>query len=199
MEIMGLVGKKAGKIKIREPEPYDGKKRGTKADQFIDDCDLYFKIKKADFPDGETKIIFAITYLTDVAKTWSSPILRDILGKQKKLESRNWLAFKNAFAKAFGDPDKEGAAIRELEALIAKGQKGPAVGYASDFRRITMEIDWDESTFIHYYRQGLKEEVKDALVYHPIPTNLDDLIELSIRIDERIWERKQERSGDHPS
>lgn len=82
LEALGLVGKKGGKIKIREPETYDGKKRGTKADQFINDCELYFRIKKGDFPDGETKIIFAITYLTETAKTWASPILRDILGRQ---------------------------------------------------------------------------------------------------------------------
>lgn len=73
--------------------------------------------------------------------------------------------------------------MQELEALIQKGQKGPVVNYASDFRRIMMEINWDESTFIHYYRRGLKEEVKDALVYHPIPTDLDTLVDLSIRID----------------
>lgn len=62
------------------------------------------------------------------------------------------MAFKNAFTKSFGDPDKEAAAVRELEALIQKGQKGRAVNYVSDFRRIMMEINWDESTFIHYYR-----------------------------------------------
>lgn len=96
-EALGLVGRKGAKIKIREPEVYDGKKRGTKADQFIDDCKLYFRVKKGDFPDGETKIIFAISYLTETAKTWASPILRDLLGAQQKLESKRWSAFEAAF------------------------------------------------------------------------------------------------------
>lgn len=196
-EMMGLKNKKP-KIKVREPETYDGKKRGLRADQFIEDCKLYFLVKDDEFKDERMKIVFAISYLTEVAKTWASPILRDILGRRSKREARRWDAFEEEFVKAFGDPDKEAAAIRQLEALIEKGQKGPATQYASDFRRITMEINWDESTFIHYYRRGLKEEVKDALVYHPIPTNLDTLVNLSIRLDERIWERKQERSNDHP-
>lgn len=195
-EAMGVTNRKP-KIKVREPETYDRKKRGLRADQFIEDCKLYFLVKSDEFKDGRMKIVFAISYLTDTAKTWASPVLRDILGKQKKREARKWEVFEEEFVKAFGDPDKEAAAIRELEALIAKGQKGPATQYASDFRRITMEIDWDESTFIHCYRRGLKDEVKDALVYHPIPTSLDILINLSIRLDERIWERKQERSNEH--
>lgn len=195
---MGVANRKP-KIKVREPETYNGKKRGLRADQFIEDCKLYFLVKSDEFKDERMKIIFAISYLTDMVKTWASPIVCDILGKQKKREAKRWDVFEEEFVKAFGDPDKEAAAaIRELEALIAKGQKGPATQYASDFRRITMEIDWDESTFIHYYRRGLKEEVKDALVYHPIPTDLDTLVNLSIRLDKRIWERKQERSNDHP-
>lgn len=195
--MMGITASKKPKIKIREPEVYDGKKRGLAADQFIESCKLYFLVKKEEFEDERMMIVFAISYMTEVAKTWASPILRDVLGRQKKKEGRKWEAFEEEFVKAFGDPDKEAAAIRQLEALIEKGQKGPATQYASDFRRITMEINWDESTFIHYYRRGLKEEVKDALVYHPIPTSLDVLVNLSIRLDERIWERKQEKNNDH--
>lgn len=44
-EKLGLAGKKGAKIKVREPETYDGAKRGLKADQFMEDCMLYFKVK----------------------------------------------------------------------------------------------------------------------------------------------------------
>lgn len=113
-QAMGLVGKKGAKIKVRGPEVYDGKK-WMKADQFVEDRKPYFKARKEEFPDDETKIIFATSYLSEGANSWAGPILRVILGAQRKHESRNWSAFEGTFVKSFGDPDKEAATIRELE------------------------------------------------------------------------------------
>ncbi|KAG9020597.1 hypothetical protein FS837_008059, partial [Tulasnella sp. UAMH 9824] len=126
---------KATKMKIKEPEKYDGKNRGGDA---------------------------------------------------------NWRSFKKAFITAFGDPDKEGTAIRKLESLT-QGNR-PAATYAADFRRLKADIAWNEQAFMHAYQQGLRADVKDGMVYHNKPDTLEKLIALTIRIDDRLWERKQEKS-----
>ncbi|KAG8939783.1 hypothetical protein FRC04_005968 [Tulasnella sp. 424] len=152
---------RTGRVKIREPEVYDGKKRGR-------------------------------------AVAWVEPILIDNLGSQNDPESYDWDDFKKAVEGAFGDTDRERTVIRELEAL--KQGKRPVSTYTSDFRRIKADIpNWDESTFVHYYRKGLNKDIKDYLVTQPVQTRLNALIELSIRIDNRIWERKKEKeeSGTH--
>ncbi|KIO16516.1 hypothetical protein M407DRAFT_50343, partial [Tulasnella calospora MUT 4182] len=78
--------------------------------------------------------------------------------------------FKKAFEGAFGDPDKEGTAIRKLEAL-KQGDKA-ATTYVADFRRITADISWDEKALMHSFRQGLRWDVKDGMPprSNPAPT-----------------------------
>ncbi|KAG8921822.1 hypothetical protein FRC01_014873, partial [Tulasnella sp. 417] len=180
-----------GKVKIKEPEPYNGKGRGGEADRFILACENYFRACSSDFPNDETRVQFALSYLTDTAQAWGDVILRDLLGTQNLATSVNWKRFKKEFLAAFGDPDKEGTATRKLEDLT-QGNR-PATSYIADFRRLKVDVPWNE--------KGLRSDIKDGMVYHKKPTTLEGYMELARQIDDRIWERKQEKAGDsnpHP-
>ncbi|KAG8906305.1 hypothetical protein FRC01_008066 [Tulasnella sp. 417] len=133
--------------------------------------------------------------MTETAQAWAEPTLIDNLGGQTRRELRDWDAFKDAFDRSFGDPNKEAMAIRELEKL--KQGTGPASKYASEFRRMIVGINWNEDTFIWRDNKGPNEEVKDGLINFPVQTTLDDLINLSICIDDRLYQRKMERQEDH--
>ncbi|KAG8952832.1 hypothetical protein FRC04_003758 [Tulasnella sp. 424] len=153
---------KTGRVKIREPEVYDGKKRGRAVVRFILNCELYFTARRNNFNQEADQIRFTISYLTDTARAWVEPILIDNLDNQNDPESYNWDTFKTALEGAFGDTDREGTAIHELEAL--KQGKRPVSTYALDFQKIKANIsNWDESTFVHYYHKGLSEDIKDYL------------------------------------
>lgn len=182
----------APKIKFKLPDAYDGRKRGKASELFLSSCALYMRARHTEFPDDASKISFVLSYLTDIAASWAHPILEDWLGPQADATSYDWDAFKDAFEAAFGDPDKEGAAIRALDKLK---QTKSVAEYAAEFRRLKVDITWNESAFLHHFRQGLKDDVKDVLAQTGIPDTLAELVERSQRIDERLYERRQEKAA----
>ncbi|KIO18677.1 hypothetical protein M407DRAFT_31658 [Tulasnella calospora MUT 4182] len=129
---------KTTKMKIKEPEVYDGKSRGGDAERWLLTCENYFMARSSDFPDDVAKVQFTLSYFSGTAQSWGNYILKDLLTTQLKKESHDWDAFKAVFETAFGDPDKEGTAIRKLESLT-QGQR-PVATYTADFRRITADI-----------------------------------------------------------
>ncbi|KAG8911939.1 hypothetical protein FRC01_005389 [Tulasnella sp. 417] len=60
-----------------------------------------------------------------------------------------------------------------------------------------VDINWNEDMFIWQYNRGLNKEVKDQLFNFPIQTSLDALIELSIHINNQLYQQKMERQEDH--
>ncbi|KAG8891761.1 hypothetical protein FRC01_014525, partial [Tulasnella sp. 417] len=133
---------KSTKMKIKEPEPYNGKGRGGEADRFILACENYFRARASDFPDDEACVQFALSYLTDTAQAWGDVILRDLLGTQTLQASGDWAQFKKEFLAAFRDPDKEGTTTRKLEDLT-QGNR-PVTSYIADFRRLKVDVPWNE-------------------------------------------------------
>lgn len=65
--------------------------------------------------------------------------------------------------------------------------------YAIEFRTLAVESGWNEASLLAAFINGLSERLKDELVTHPEPVNLDNLIALTIRIDNRCRERRRQR------
>ena len=49
------------------------------------------------------------------------------------------------------------------------------------------------------FETGLKEKVKDGLVHHDKPESLHALIKLSTRINNRLWERDDQKKYFRPN
>jgi hypothetical protein len=95
----------------------------------------------------------------------------------------------------FQDPDEERQAERELSRLR---KKGPASAYAAEFRRICARINSTDDTKIVMFYQGLKEEVKDEMARHDRPKDFLQYVELAVKLDNRLYERRQEKRGTTP-
>ena len=67
--------------------------------------------------------------------------------------------------------------------------------YALDFRILAVESGWDEVALQGIFTRGLSEEVKDELAARDETGSLEELISLAIRLDNRLRERRRERSG----
>ncbi|EKV17987.1 Retrotransposon polyprotein, putative [Penicillium digitatum PHI26] len=65
--------------------------------------------------------------------------------------------------------------------------------YASEFQQIISYLDLPDRAYIPYFEAGLKSEVKDELARIDRPDNLDQLIAIAVKIDNRINERRYER------
>ena len=67
--------------------------------------------------------------------------------------------------------------------------------YLTDFRRLMVESGYNEAALCQFYYDVLADEVKDGLVHHDRPEKLDALMELTVRLHNRMLERQKERRG----
>ncbi|KAG1744210.1 hypothetical protein EDB19DRAFT_1827098 [Suillus lakei] len=90
----------------------------------------------------------------------------------------------------FGDPDTEGTALCKIENLR---QIGSCASYTSKFRELLVYVNFNTSTTIQKYYEGLKDKVKDLLLtVHDPPTEFDEYVTLTVAIDNRLHHREVE-------
>ncbi|KAH9262780.1 hypothetical protein BASA82_000199, partial [Batrachochytrium salamandrivorans] len=69
----------------------------------------------------------------------------------------------------------------------------PCAIYAAEFRQLTADIDWNDAALRSQFYSGLSSEIKDHLVHCESPVSLAAAMDQAIRIDNRIFERRQEQ------
>jgi len=97
----------------------------------------------------------------------------------------------------FGAIDERKDAAERLQRLR---QTRSVTDYITDFQVITSSLDWDEEALEDKFLEGLKQEVRRALIYYPQePKNLEELFERAQRIDREIWGQQMEsgKRGNH--
>ncbi|KAJ3614365.1 hypothetical protein NHX12_017939 [Muraenolepis orangiensis] len=67
--------------------------------------------------------------------------------------------------------------------------------YAINFRMLAASCDWDQQALFDAFFSGLCELVKDELVSHYLPNNLDSLIDVAGRTDAHLWSRSNNSFG----
>jgi len=138
------------------------------------------------------------TYLRGDARKWYEPLLRDHLNLDPEdQEDRvrqvfaRFEGFEKAIKKAFGDINEKYSAEREMRCL---SQKTSVRKYSSRFLQLASHTDWSEDALMATLRDGLKEEVKNGLIYFTTePKDIDELIERAQMIDRRLWESKLDK------
>jgi len=98
----------------------------------------------------------------------------------------------------YGDVDERRTAERKLEALR---QTSSVAAYAATFQQYTPRIGWNNEALLAQFRLGLKPDIKDLLINQPtLPTNLSEYINLCIKLDQRVIERRWEKGSraSHP-
>ena len=85
------------------------------------------------------------------------------------------------------------------DSLFRLRQGGRTVAdYSIDFRTRVHRSGWNTVAQCDAFLEGLDEYVKDGLVPYDLPRSLNELIELSTRVDGRIRARHRERrQGPH--
>ena len=91
----------------------------------------------------------------------------------------------------FGTVDQERSAEREICNIV---QKGAAATYAANFQRHAAYTNWDDTALTAQYYKGLKDFVKDEISRSERPSTLAAMIEKSVIIDNRAYERSMEKS-----
>uniref|UniRef100_A0AAQ4R0Q4 Gypsy retrotransposon integrase-like protein 1 n=1 Tax=Gasterosteus aculeatus aculeatus TaxID=481459 RepID=A0AAQ4R0Q4_GASAC len=101
--------------------------------------------------------------------------------------------FSNALKLVFdpGATDRERA--RELSDIKQGGES--VCDYAIHFRTMATESGWNTAALYDVFLKGLSDQIQDLMVPLDLPPELDSLIALAIRTDNRLQERRRKRAS----
>src|SRR5690349_15665859 len=105
---------------------------------------------------------------------------------------RSFAGFKKEIRRVYGDIDEKKTAVRHLFNLK---QTGSAIAYATEFQRHATKTGWDTEALISHYLKGLKEFIKDDMAHVDEPRTINEVIELSVKTDNRLYERRRDQKG----
>ncbi|KAE8247514.1 hypothetical protein A4X03_0g7031, partial [Tilletia caries] len=180
--------------KVASPEAYHGRNK-SKLGHFLLGLNIVIKTQSSRFPDDESKINYAISFLRDDAMAWIEPFATKP-SEDQPAYMKNYSLFIKELKTIFGDPDEVATAERSIRLLR---QRGLASTYFADFRRYAAVLDWNDPALTSQAYTGLKDSIKDELARTGRPEGLDQLIEVCTRIDNRLHERQVERERAVPT
>uniref|UniRef100_A0A3B5PP23 Retrotransposon gag domain-containing protein n=1 Tax=Xiphophorus maculatus TaxID=8083 RepID=A0A3B5PP23_XIPMA len=170
------------------PEQYSGELGKSKG--FLLQCSLAFRRSPRSFPDDASKISFIVGLLRDRALRWAETVVDE--------ENINYLPFDEfieLFKLTFCPKLGEEVASKRIWGL-RQGNKSVA-DFAVEFRTLGTEAGWNEPALKGAFQQALNDRLKDELACRDEPDSLDELINLAIRIDNRL--RTRSRSSNSQS
>ena len=179
-------------LKINTPEPFDSSRGKLRA--FFSQVELFFGFNVDRFSTNKHKVLFASTYLRGPAFEWFNSFLTDFLNNKPDERdddtievTQNYSNFKNKLRQVFGNFDKEHLAERRMQSLP---QTGFAANYASKFQLLAAQTQWGAVPLVAQFYKKLKDRVKDDVARVNQPSQLQSMIILAIRIDDRQYERE---------
>ncbi|CAI9620092.1 unnamed protein product [Staurois parvus] len=140
----------------------------------------------AAFPSEKKKVMFIIGLLTGEALAWASPYI-----EQNRGILNNFDTFLTAMNQVFDDPNRCASAEAKLHSL-RQGRRSVAE-YTAEFRSWVADTTWNPAAQKSQFRQGLSEQVE--LARGDTPNDLEEFIQLCIRIAQRLTERRKEKLG----
>jgi hypothetical protein len=186
-------------IKPRTPDIFDGTDP-AKVDTFTFQCSMYFTACSSDFPDEESRVTFALSYLKGVPLDWFQAELSRAINDNEDYPEWyfSYADFVADLQKNFGPRDPVADATNALEALRYKDST-KAARYTIEFNRHAHRTGWNDMALTRQYYKGLPERLKDEVSRIGKPGTLKPLQELVATLDQRHWERQSEISRDKRS
>ena len=167
------------------PERYGGDFGSCQA--FLTQVSLVFELQPQSYASDRARIAYLIGLLTGSAREWGAAIW-----ERQSEECNSYVAFTNVMRKTFDHPVKGRDAGNRLLS-IRQGARSVAE-FALDFRTLAAESGWNEEALLGAFYKGLNENLKDELAARDDVATLERLIELTIRLDNRLRERRRERA-----
>lgn len=166
------------------PKPFGGEFGQCRG--FLGQCELLFQFQPSRYASGGARVALVMSLLSDRALTWAIAAT----GSDPGLMS-DYPAFLQEFRLVFDHPTDGPDAASRLHS-ISQGTRSVA-DYSLEFRTLAADSTWDDAALRSAYRRGLSEAVKDLLI-RDRPSTLSELISLSLLMDDRLRERRLERT-----
>ncbi|MBW0489512.1 hypothetical protein O181_029227 [Austropuccinia psidii MF-1] len=181
---------------MKAPECSDGT-QPFKVRIFIQSCQLIFHNDPEHFSQDRKKALYDLSFLIGRAAQWIEPYLSNITNQDPNSLLNSLNLFEYQLFTLFGDPNEVRKA--EAESYFLRMREGGHVSlYIANFRSLVSRIgDWGERALIHHFRKGLPSRILDQLDSHPPNVeSLQDLMEITLKIDTRYHERQKEEKSE---
>ena len=190
-----LTDMKREKIKMPSIERFAGEKQKIKG--FLTQMKMKILHEGTKLSQPSDQVAYAGLFLTGRALEWFEPYLTDIQANglaTTNLEARymfsSWEGFASRLTQMYGDPESVATAEGKLYVLT---QKGSAMDYTTQFQTLAAQTEWNQGALMAQYRRGLKAKVQTTMIPMDDPSDMRDLIEQAIRVDNRLYQ--SEKSG----
>ncbi len=194
-----IAPKSKSTIKPRVPDVFDGSDPG-KLEMFTFQCSMYITACAKNFPDDNTRVTFALSYLKGPPLDWFQTELSHAINEGGKFPKwfDSYPEFVADIRKLFGPRDPITDAMNALEGLRYKDST-KAIRYTIEFNRHAKRTGWNEQALARNYYKGLPDRLKDEIARFGKPAGLLPLQDLVATLDQRYWERQSEISRDKRS
>ena len=183
---------KSLKTPIKEPDTYDGSSP-EKLRNFIFQCSLVFRGRPHYFPNPESKIFYAISYLRGTALNYFEPYVNS--GDDEPDWLSNWDLFKQELVNNFGSVNPEDEAEAALE-KVRFPENGKASKFFIEFAMYASRVSYDDRALRRIAYKALPIRIKDRLAeVTPTPYTFAELKAVVQSIDAHYWEYKAERAA----
>lgn len=147
------------------PLEFDGDR--SKGLAFLNSCQIYIRLCADEFPDDQTKIIWAMSYMkTGRAQKWTARIYRWEQMPENINQSRflDWEDFRDEFRKEFIPSNSDALAINRLESSAYYQRNRSLDDYIDEFQDLVVDSGYtDPKTIVVKFRRGLNAQIQNVV------------------------------------
>ncbi|KAG1935922.1 retrotransposable element [Pimephales promelas] len=175
--------------RLNPPASYSGEPNSCRS--FLSQCSLTFSLQPSCFLTERSRVAFVIMHLAGLAREWGTA-----MWDNKNECCRSYDDFSKELRKVF-DRSALGTEAARALSLLQQGTHSVSA-YSIEFRTLAASCGWNPKAQWDHFLHGLAEYIKDEIYSLELPTSLDGLIDLAIRVDNRISLRTQTRRVEFP-
>ena len=139
----------APKVRMADPSPFAGSLKDT--DNFLSSLENIFDSQPSSFPTEESRIRYALTFLSGGAANWRKLLLRDV--SEGSFQLNSWSSFEKRFRETFGNPHLVEEARRKLWS-IRQGQR-TSEEFFLEFEELRLESNICENSLVMFLQAAL--------------------------------------------
>lgn len=163
--------------KLAPPAKFSGEMGQCKT--FFIDCSIHSELTPHAFPSDRSKFAFMISHLTGRAKAWALAEW----GRSSAL-CNSLSSFEAVLTRTFDLVTTSQEKAQDLSGL--RQDDDSVCDYAIHFRTLAAESGWNSTALYDAFWKGLATPIQDLLIPLDLPEDLDFLIALAIRTNNRI-------------
>ncbi len=159
------------------PEAYAGEPNYCRA--FLTRCSMHFSLQPRTFNNEQTKVAFVLTLLTGRAALWGAAVWENqdpCCASFQDLSAEMRRVFDRAVA---------GREAARVLADLRQGERSVS-DFSIEFRTLAAESQWNEEAQWDMFLHGLADRIQKEIYAMDLPTSLNELIALALRVDARL-------------